>query len=180
MIGDKLPFRLYPEEGGWWSQQDYQAVMDITSELRPKRVIEFGPGSSTLALLEGGAQRIDTCENNEDWAQVYDERLVLRFPTQVWLHRYTWAEPLSVPALDAETFDLALVDGPRTHLRIPVLRYCLERCQHVLAPTEDEGRIHESFLRPRLRALAEEFGRDMQIIETGPLSGGFALLSRKS
>ena len=179
MIGDKLPFRLYPEEVSWWSENDYRTVLDVTMAFRPKRVLEFGPGSSTLALLEGGAQRVDTCENDEVWAKIYDERLVLRFPTQVYLHRYIWKEPITIPALDKEIFDLALIDGPYTTLtRPPVIEYALERCHRVLVPTEDDGRKDKSFLRPILADLASQYRAEIEFMETGPLSGGFALLTR--
>lgn len=178
-VGERLPFRLYPEEQRWWSGSDHQAVLDVVLAVQPRRCLEFGPGSSTLALLEGGALRVDTCEDNEEWARVYDERLVLRFPTQVFLHRYVWSDPVSIPPLDRESFDLALVDGPfTTPKRPPVIRYCLDRCHRVLVPTEDDGRKDRSFLRPILMELAAEYEADLEFMETGPLSGGFALLTR--
>lgn len=175
-----MTFALYPEEAGWWSFNDYQAVLDVMAQVAHRRVLEFGPGSSTLALIEGGAERIDTCEDNEDWARVWDERLVLRFPMKVYQHRYTWSETLSVnPLVDASLYDLALIDGPHTTpKRPPVIRYCLERCHRVLVPTEDDGRKHKSYLRPILAELAAEYEAEIEFRETGPLSGGFALLTR--
>lgn len=179
-VGEKLPFRLYPEEARWWARNDYQAVLDVMAECgHPKRCLEFGPGSSTLALLEGGAQRVDTCEDDPVWANTYELRLVLRFPTQVYLHRYDWKDPLSIQQVDKERFDLALIDGPyTTPKRPPVIRYALERCKWVLVPTEDDGRRERSFLRPILNELAAEYDAEIEFRETGPLSGGFALLTR--
>lgn len=168
------PFKLYPEERHWWSMSDYGAVLGVMRELQPKRVLEFGPGSSTLALIEGGATSIDTCEDNEDWARVYDERLVGRFPEIVRLHRYVWGDPIYVHGVDGQRFDLALIDGPLgTPQRPPVVRYCLERCDAVLVPTED---LNPSF-RQSLKAIARETGWRIEIWETGPLSGGFALMT---
>lgn len=168
-------FRLYPEERHWWSFNDYRAVLDTMRALTPARVLEFGPGSSTLALVEGGAAHVDTCEDDPDWAQVYEERLVTQFPDIVHLHRYTWRPDLSIPAIDGERYDLALIDGPRgTDRRPEVVRYALARCVAVLVPTEDLNRL----FRQTLTAIAAERGWTITIRETGPLSGGFALFTR--
>lgn len=173
-------FALYPEEQHWWSFCDYAAVLDVTRRLQPKTVLEFGPGSSTLALIEGGAQQIDTCEDAPDWAEVYETRLQDRFPTDafratVCVHRYTWADPLTIDGLDGCRWDLALIDGPRGVERRPAaVRYALERCAAVLVPTED---ANPSF-RGTLRDLADELGWHLAITETGPLQGGFALFTQ--
>ena len=172
----KYNFKLYPEEQHWWSFQDYQAVLNTMERLQPKQVLEFGPGSSTLALIEGGAAHIDTCEDAEDWAKVYEERLQGKYPEIVKLHRYTWSDPLSIPAIDLQQYDLALVDGPLgTDRRPTVVRYCLERCRAVLAPTEDRNRT----FRATLQQIAGEYNWNIHITETGPLSGGFALFTPK-
>ena len=170
-------FRLYPDEKRWWSFSDYGAVLDVMRERQPKRVLEFGPGSSTLALIEGGAVSIDTCEDNDDWAKVYEERLVRQYPDVVRLIRYEWNDPLSIPTLNAERFDLALIDGPfTTPRRRAVIEWAMRRCALLLIPTEDDGRKHASYLRPYLFDLANTHGMSLEIRETGPLSGGFALL----
>jgi hypothetical protein len=176
-MSEKLPFRLYPEEQRWWSAQDYQAVLDAMKQTGARRCIEFGPGSSTLALVEGGAETVDTCEDSPDWADVYRTRLADRFPEQVRLHLYAWplGSPLSIEGLDAQRWDLALIDGPLgTERRPDVLRYCLARCRWVLMPTED----HHSapWLRPRIAEIAQAAGVPVDVRETGPLSGGFALV----
>lgn len=172
-------FALYPQEARWWSFNDYRAVLDVMAELTPVTVLEFGPGSSTLALIEGGAKEVHTCEDNPDWAKVYDERLVKKYPGIVHLHRYTWSEDISVPGVDHLRFDLALIDGPfTTPKRPPAIRYAMERSNAVLVPTEDEGRAHDSFLKPILLGLASEYRWSIRLWRTGPLSGGFALLER--
>jgi hypothetical protein len=167
------PFKLYPEERHWWSMSDYGAVVAVMRRLQPKRVLEFGPGSSTLALIEGGAEHIHTLEDQPDWADVHETRLQAKFPDIVHLHRYTWAEPLTIPPVDGEHFDLALIDGPLgTDRRGEAVRYALARSRAVLAPTETKNpQVLED-----LKRLAAEVGADMQVWETGPLSGGFALL----
>jgi hypothetical protein len=168
-------FELYPVERHWWSFNDYRAVLDTMRALKPSRVLEFGPGSSTLALIEGGATHIDTCEDDPDWAGVYEERLQAKYPEVVTLHRYAWHEPLAIKAIDAQTYDLALIDGPLgTNRRPAVVAYCLDRCRAVLAPTEDGN----PGFRLELRRIAEARGLTLEIRETGPLSGGFALLTQ--
>lgn len=173
-----MTFARYPVEQAWWSFNDYQAVLDVMARLRPARVLEFGPGSSTLALIEGGAARIDACEDDP----VYADRLLKNVPDAiVHLHAYTWRNPLSIPALDEKVFDLALIDGPRTTTRRPtVIRYAMARCAAVLVPTEDFEHADRSFFRPILRQLAEEFGWSLEIAETGRIAGGFGLLQKPS
>lgn len=168
-------FKLYPEERHWWSFEDYGAVLDVMQRLTPARVLEFGPGSSTLALIEGGATHIDTCEDAPDWADVYAERLERKYPDIVHLHRYDWVDPLTIPSIDDERYDLALIDGPRgTDQRAVVVRYALERCRAVLVPTEDGN----PRVRQALHAIAFEKGWHLVIAEMGPPTGGFALLTR--
>lgn len=173
-------FRLYPREMHYWSMQDYAAVLEVMDRLHPRTVLEFGPGSSTLALIEGGAEVIDACEDDPEWAAVYRARLESCYPA-VKLHEYHWREKLAIPALDGKRYDLALVDGSaETGRRGAVIDYCLQRCAAVLVPTE-EWRGNRA--RPELglrRVCAEfalEYGRDIEIMETGPLSGAFALLT---
>lgn len=169
-------FQLYPEEQHWWSFNDYGAVLDVMERLRPKKMLEFGPGSSTLALIEGGAEHIDTCEDDPHWAQVYEERLVPRFPGIVSLHRYTWSDPLKIAAIARRRYDLALIDGPRdTTKRMPVIGYALMRCARVLVPTESAtggGNV----LVP-LTGFEDEY--QVEWMETGPLAGGFALVTHR-
>lgn len=167
-------FALYPEERHWWSFNDYGHVLDTVRALGARRILEFGPGSSTLALLEGGATTIDTCEDAPDWAQVWEERLQGAYPQIVRVHRYTLADPLSIPALDGRRYDLALIDGPLgTNSRPPAIRYALARCAAVLVPTEDLNRT----FRDQLREIARVAGWNIAITDTGPLSGGFALMT---
>jgi len=173
-------FRLYPEERHWFSFNDYGAVLDAMAKLTAAgkpiaRVLEFGPGSSTLALIEGCATTIDTCEDDPVWATTYEERLQAVYPQIVRVRRYIWAHPLSVPGVDGQRYDLALIDGPLgSDRRADVLRYCLDRCDAVLLPTEDRNRK----VREAIVSIAAERGLVADIWETGPLSGGFALLTR--
>lgn len=181
--------KLYPKKAEdlgvstrWWSEHDYRAVLAAMEKTGAKRCLEFGPGSSTLALIEGGASSVDTCEDAPDWAEVYEERLVKRFPTAEWpcelrLHRFEWPEgkKLSIPSLGKQRFDLTLIDGPLgTERRPDVVRFALARSTWVLAPTEEFKT--RAFLRPLFTEIAEKAGRSIEVTETGPLSGAFALI----
>lgn len=170
------PFELYPAEKHWWSYADYGAVLGTVRALAPRTVLEFGPGSSTLALVEGGARSIDALEDDPTWLAVHRNRLGRKFAGLVELHAFTWADPLTIPTIDARRYDLALIDGPFDTPRRPaVLEYCLQRCRAVLIPTEDH-KVKSPPLRPHIERLAGVFDASVEIVETGPLSGAFALL----
>ncbi len=170
------PFQTQDEH--WWSMNDRQAVVDTVRRLKGDRaafrVLEFGPGWSTRALFEGGATSVDSCEDNPDWAQVHEVRLPALFPGLVRILRYAWSDPLTIPGVDGARYDLALIDGPLgTDRRAEAARYALARCAAVLAPTETKNRaVLVGFER-----IAADLGWDLQVWETGPLSGGFALFT---
>ena len=167
-------FELYPEERHWWSFCDHRAVMSVMRRLTPKRVLEFGPGSSTLALIEGGATHIDTCEDQAHWAEIYRIRLEQRFPDIVRLRTYVWREPVTVDGVDDQRYDLALIDGPQQLQRQAVIDYCLRRCTWVLFPTDElQGSMA---LRIAAAEFAATYARPLEIMQTGPLSGAFALI----
>lgn len=175
-------FKLYPEERHWWSFSDYRAVLDVVrglcAPLAPKRgitVLEFGPGSSTLALIEGGAANIDTCEDDPHWADVYRDRLVRDFPFHVTLHVYAWSNRITIPGVDERTYDLALIDGPlQPGRRLAALNYALQRCEHVLVPIDEAKGIVR-----RVEELQRSKTHTVVVRETGPLAGSFALISRQ-
>lgn len=172
------PFRLYPEEQHWWSFNDYGTVLEVTRRLQAKTVLEFGPGWSTRALIEGGATTIDSCEDNPAWFKVHAERLVPKFPDIVTLHPYTCSDSIFVPGVvDQRIYDMGLIDGPFGTLERPaVLRYCLGKCAAVLIPTEEIA-YGTGALRPHIEQIAHDFRFAIEWMETGPLSGGFALLT---
>lgn len=173
------PFEFYPSEPQrWWSPNDYGAVLGVMEFLKPKKVLEFGPGWSTRALIEGGATKIDSCEDNPDWFAVHAERLEALFPSIVTLQPYVWSDPVFIPAINRRRYDLALIDGPHGTLNRPaVIAYALARCKAVLVPTEEMA-YGKGALRPHIERLAQEFGFSAEWMETGPDSGGFALLTR--
>lgn len=169
-----MSFRLYPVELHWCSFADYREIMQTAERLKAKSVLEFGPGSSTLALIEGGAQRIDACEDNEDWAKVYRTRLEGRFPKHVQIQSYRWSDPVFIATVHGRRYDLGLVDGPaEVPKRLAAIAYAMERCEYVLVPMEDdEGCSY----RDTVLELALAASRDVELTKTGPLAGSYALM----
>jgi hypothetical protein len=176
-------FRLYPEERHWWSFNDYRAVLGEVQKLKAPRVLEFGPGSSTLALIEGGAVHIDTCEDDPDWAQVYRERLVDAVPKfqkdfpaleGIALHDYEWKPGLVIKDLTNATFDFALIDGPRGSLkRDAPLRFAIKRAPVVMFMDAVDSEVRGFIEKIAKRARAAVEYRDV-----GPLSVTAAILTR--
>lgn len=167
-------FALYPQARHFWSLQDYGAVLAVMARLKPRTVLEFGPGSSTLALVEGGAIRIDSCEDDADWMAT--NRKLLAAHLAVELHAYTWADPLTITRLQDRRYDLALIDGPQDEHRRPAcIEFALARSRNVMVALEcAQG---ETFLTEACSALAAKHGRQIEMMETGPLAGAFAVLT---
>lgn len=155
-------FALYPVEQRWWSFNDYRGLMNLTRRFAPKTVLEFGPGSSTLALIEGDAGRIDSMEDNPVWLERH--RGLEKYPG-VRLVPYTWSDPLVLPPT---RYDMAFIDGPlRTENRVAVLEACLDRCDVTICPAEE--RMDRAYLVPHVERLAKKYGRTLEWVETGPL-----------
>lgn len=165
---------LYPAEGAhWWSACDHQAVVDVVRRTGAQTVLEFGPGTSTLSLIEGGAMRIDACEDDPHWFHIHCRRVEDRYPERVTMVPYTWGgPPMQINGL-ADRYDLALIDGPRQVERRPaVLQFCLDRCDRVLIPLEEWDASGDNGLRRAVCAT----GWPVTYLDTGPLAGTFALL----
>lgn len=169
-------FALYREIHPWCTEADYRTILDTVRGRQAKRVLEFGPGNSTLALIEGGAQQIDTCEASLEWMTVWRNRLEKRFAQVALYHYEILGDRLTVPVeLAGKTYDLGFVDGPtRIHERPAVIRYALDRCSAVLVPTEDFETT--PFLRTVVQELADARQRPVAFMETGPAAGGYALI----
>lgn len=171
-------FKLYPQEVRWCSFGDYGAIMDITAALKAQTVVEFGPGSSTLALIEAGATRIVCCEDDPKWFAVYHERLEKKYPAVTML-AYTWSDPVSIPGLEGHRFDMALVDGPHGTLNRPaVIEWCVDHADVVVVATEDVA-YGRSALRPHISRIAEASGRVVEWMDApGSLAGCYAVMRR--
>lgn len=126
-------FRLFPADYSWWKFEDYESLLTAAERFRPRRVLEFGPGGSTLALVEGGATSIDSCEDDAKWLETYSQRIGAAHGGIVRFHAFVNGDPVSIPALDGARFDLAFIDGPKqTPTRLPAIRYAQAHADVVL------------------------------------------------
>lgn len=173
-------FCLYSEDADWCSAADYGAIVDVTERLRPETVLEFGPGWSTFALIEGGAGHVNCCEADPHWFDVWADRLFADHFGLVSMIPYEWCDPLRVSISEARMngrlYDMGLVDGPVEVERRPaVIEYCIARCRHVLVPLEEShGDTLTTFC---IGLVKRERVKAMELFNTGPLAGSFALLT---
>lgn len=166
---------LYPAEGAHWcSEADYRHVLHIARSHGARRVLEFGPGTTTLALVEAGATQVDTCEDDPHWTTIARERIESRFPDIIRVRPYKWAPVLCIPDCDGQRYDLAVIDGPaETGKREPAILYAIAHADRVLVALEDESTPN---LWATVGRLAGFFGMDVRIANTGPLAGSYALI----
>lgn len=168
-------FRLYPVEQHACSFADYGAILAATRRTKARTVLEFGPGWSTLALIEGGALAIDSCESDPHWHEVYKTRLAAH-AAKVAPHFYRWTDPLRIGAIDGRWYDLAFIDGPqRIEDRPACIAYAIDRCARVLVALEEHDTT--PVLRDHVFAIANRAGRSVTIERTGPFAGAYALIS---
>lgn len=109
-IGDGVAFRLYPEERRIFEFCDYGALLHECARVGARSVLEFGPGISTLALVESGAEMIRTCEYQDRWIAQAAE--LLRGHPHVSVHRYCNEPVVKMQDDPGNEFDLAFVDSP--------------------------------------------------------------------
>ena len=165
---------LYPDDAHWCSRADYAAILETAKRVGAKRVLEFGPGTSTLALIEAGAEHIDACEDDEHWYGVYAERLERVYPV-VHMRRYEWAPVLKIQGVNNRRYDLAVIDGPaETRKRGASIVYALAHAGWVLVALEEHD--CEPYLRRVVEGFARLFARPLEIWQTGPLAGSYALM----
>ncbi len=146
-------FALYPEETPWWSFADHENLMQAVERFRPQRVLEFGPGASTLAFVEAGVAWVDAYEDDPEYQRRHVERLSA-FPN-VHLHGYTTG---TVPAIGGR-YDLAFVDGPRhSGTREPIIELARQCSDVVLC--HDADSLHRAFPWLTFERIGTENGLD--------------------
>ena len=108
-----MEFALYKVETPTLPFMDYGAIIEEVKRIGAKTALEFGPGYSTLALIESGLDRIVTCEHDEEWFGKAKERFE-EYP-RVSVKRYEDVAPTAQLAgvVTDETFDLCFVDSPK-------------------------------------------------------------------
>jgi len=105
-------FKLYTKELATFRFSDYALLMQQVKDLEAKTCLEFGPGISTLALIESGLERVVTLEHDPEWLDANIERFK-DYP-QVEVRRYQ-DEPIVLADVD-EDFDMAFVDSPKGYV----------------------------------------------------------------
>jgi hypothetical protein len=112
-------FKLYAVQEHTFPFADYGKLIEEVQKLGAKTALEFGPGISTLALIESGLERIVTCEHDDEWFEKAKEKF--REYPQVEVVRY-WDEPEATSEA-VGVFDVGFVDSPKgfTHL-VPSIR----------------------------------------------------------
>lgn len=107
-------FKLYPyPEKSTLSLKDYGLIMQAVAG--KKRILEIGPGLSTYALIEAGAEEIVTLEHEQGWFDKAVENYKA-YPQVKVLHYGNEAPVAVVYEKDFDqhaTFDIALVDSPK-------------------------------------------------------------------
>lgn len=118
-LGEKpmspTPYKLYPFDSPTFFAKDYGLLMEHAKGA--KSALEFGPGSSTLALIEAGVGRILTCEYDEGWREKAKEKFK-DFPQVEIIPFYD--EPEARADIEGQ-FDIAFVDSPKGYKAHPSL-----------------------------------------------------------
>lgn len=175
-------FDLYREESRIFEFCDYAALMQECRRVKAQSILEFGPGISTLALIESGAEKIVTCEYQDRFYVQAIERLK-GYPVAKVI-RYLNQPIVQVDGL-SRRFDFAFVDSPlgvpsRGAVEHPGQEGCnrfntmicaLRHAPVVLV--HDAKRDGESETLRRLAAI----GHGIEMIDTRK---GFARVTRKA
>jgi hypothetical protein len=112
-------FDLYTVEQDCLPFRDYAALLKEFQGV--KTALEFGPGVSTLAMIEAGVEKIVTLEHLAEW---FDKALEkFKDYPQVAVARYADTVPVGADEIGFQDFDVALVDSPKgfTHEVIEAL-----------------------------------------------------------
>jgi tRNA A58 N-methylase Trm61 len=104
-------FELFREERAVFTFDDYAAVMGAVRGM--KRIMEFGPGASTLAMIEAGVEHIVSAECDPKWEAAASERLREYIDAKrVEIVRFTNTVPVTFSPEVEGPFDLVFVDSP--------------------------------------------------------------------
>jgi hypothetical protein len=104
-------FELFRTEQAVFTFDDYAALMGAARGM--KRVMEFGPGASTLAMIEAGVEHIVSAECNPKWEATANERLKEYVDAKrVEIVRFTNTVPVTFNPEVTGPFDLVFVDSP--------------------------------------------------------------------
>jgi len=103
-------FKLYRVEKSVFTFDDYGALLKEAERIGARKVLEFGPGNSTLAWVEEGCTEITTLEHQRQWLQVARQKL--GHYRNVNIMAYQNKPVIEIPELNGKHFDLIFVDSP--------------------------------------------------------------------
>jgi hypothetical protein len=100
-------FKLYTEQKPTFPFVDYGMLVKEATGV--KSALEFGPGISTLALIEAGVERIVTLEHDPIWF----DKAVKQFKDYPQVEVRPYKDEPVVEADVEGKFDIAFVDSPK-------------------------------------------------------------------
>lgn len=165
--------RLFQGKAGGITADCYRTLLEQAQGV--VGVLEFGPGGSTFAFIEAGAQSIVTCEHDGAWLEKAKKRFAGH--PQVEVLRYRNEPQVTVEGMGNWHFDLAFVDAPAGNRhrieqpgqegrsRLNTLLYALDRAAVAL--------LHDAH-RPGERASLEWLRAHGHTVEILPGRGNIA------
>ena len=118
-----------------------------------KTVLEFGPGNSTQAMLDGGVPWIVSYEHEAEYACVA-MKIFEAYSDRVQIVKYDAMKMPIVPKPECLKFDFAFIDGPPGRLTIPprlnAALFCFSRAPIIA--------IHDCFRDSQLVSILEDIG----------------------
>lgn len=105
-------FKLYKEQKHTFSFIDYGMLLKEAAGV--KSALEFGPGISTLALIEAGVEKIVTLEHDPKWF----DAAVAQFKDYPQVSVRTYKDEPVVEADVEGEFDIAFVDSPKGFVHV--------------------------------------------------------------
>lgn len=120
-------FNLYKKQTPTFPFEDYGALMEEVKSLGAKSCIEFGPGTSTLALIESGLERIVTCEHDNKWREAAETKFKQYPQVEVTSYRN---DPTATCNVTGQ-FDMAFVDSPKGYHPARIIHPGQEDCSRL-------------------------------------------------
>jgi len=92
------------------TKSEHDLLAEDARKLHLRKILEFGPGVSTLAFIQAGANTITSLEYNPEWVAKYADKFSIYRQVRVLLFENT--PHISVPETDDERYDACFVDSP--------------------------------------------------------------------
>jgi len=168
--GHGLPIRDRAGLNDWGiGADDYDWLVDWCRARGVRRVVEFGPGDSTLAFLDAGCTVL-SAEHDEGWRKLATDRFALDAGVTITAFR---DEPGCAMATPDWKPDLVFVDGPPSsgpNGRWHTLRWGLLHADTVV--------LHDAHRETETVLLSGLFDEEWSVT-TIPTEKGLALIQRK-